>query len=1157
MANGGGMASNFDFIKREWPSLFDECVRAERYAHRDPRASTIYARRVLEQAVRHVYTVAALPPAYRNDLDARINAYEMKNLTGEAINQKMNLVRKVGNAGAHEKRPIPPKMAEGAVRDLFHIVYWTAFHYSKHPDVLPKALEFDPALLAPPAPAEKPLSNPELNGLLVKFQEQDDALAKEREVNEALAAEVEQLRAEVRAAQAAKVTTVDTHDYDEAQTRTDLIDVLLREAGWLLTEDRDREYEVAGMPVSPGSNTGSGIGYVDYVLWGDDGLPLAVVEAKRASRDPAIGQQQAKLYADCLEAMTGQRPAIFWTNGMDHWLWDDAAGYPPREVQGFYTKDELALLVQRRTTGLPLTDTVIDKEIVGRHYQTRAIRAIDDAFERKQRQALLVMATGSGKTRTVIALVDQLMKAGWAKRVLFLADRTALVTQAANAFKTHLPGATTVNLVTEKITDGRVYVSTYPTMMNLINDIAVGPDGEQGMRKFGPGYFDLVVIDEAHRSVYQKYRAIFSWFDSLLVGLTATPKDEVDRNTYTLFHLENGVPTDAYSLDEAVLEGYLVPPVPVSVPLKFARQGIKYDDLSEEEKDEWDSAEWTEDGDVPDGVSAEEVNRWLFNIDTVDKALAKLMSDGHKVAGGDRIGKTIIFAKNQAHAEFIKLRFDANYPEYAGHHARVITHSVSYAQSLIDDFSQKEKAPHIAISVDMLDTGIDVPEVVNLVFFKMVRAKSKFWQMIGRGTRLCEDLYGPGDDKKNFFVFDFCENLEYFGQDPPGSEGSLQKSLSERLFEARLGLVTALDLQLGPSDVDPPEGEGIKHERGLRVDIAHILHQIVAGMNLDNFLVRPARRWVEEYGLWTSWKELTPEKAAEIAERLAGLPSTLRDEDEQAKRFDLLLLRLQLAQLDGDAVLGERLRLTVQEIAASLLGKTNIPAVARQLVLLDDLAGDQWWVDVTLPMLELARRRVRELVRFVDQGKQNAVYTDLVDEIGEGTIVDLPGVSVGTNWERFRAKARAYLRDHEDHVALQRLRRNKQLTPDDLASLEQILLDSGAGNAGDIARAKEESQGLGLFIRSLVGLDRAAAVEAFSRFLSESTYTAQQIRFVNLIIEELTQNGAVKARRLFEPPFTDHAPQGPDAVFSGSDIEGIVGVLNEIEAHAAPEITVA
>ena len=646
-------------------------------------------------------------------------------------------------------------------------------------------------------------------------------------------------------------------------------------------------------------------------------------------------------------------------------------------------------------------------------------------------------------------------------------------------------------------------------------------------------------------------------FDSLLVGLTATPKDEVDRNTYSLFNLEDGVPTDAYSLDDAVAEGYLVPPLAVSVPTKFLRQGITYAELSEEEKDDWDSLEWSEDGDIPDAVAAEELNRFLFNADTVDKVLATLMRDGHKVAGGDRLGKTIIFAKNQAHAEFVKQRFDLSFPEYAGHFARVITHSVTYAQSLIDDFSIMDNAPHIAISVDMLDTGIDVPEVVNLVFFKLVRAKSKFWQMIGRGTRLCPNLYGPGEDKKNFYVFDFCGNLEFFSQDLPESGGPFQKSLAERLFEARLGLVAALDQGAGNDGEDPEVGHGESSDRGLRVDTAWTLHKVVAGMNLDNFLVRPAREWVETYAEWHSWKHLTLEKAGEIARHLAGLPSAERDDDEDAKRFDLILLRLQLSRLDGDAVAFERLRKQVQDISAALLGQTAIPSVKAQEQLLDRLAGDEWWVDVTLPMLELARRRVRALVRFVEKTRRAIVYSDFEDEVGEGTVVELPGVMPGTNWERFRAKARAYLGDHEDHLALQRLRRNLQLTRDDLTALETMLVESGAGTEEEITRAREESHGLGLFVRSLVGLDREAATAAFDRYLSDASFSANQLRFVQLIVEHLTANGVMEVARLYESPFTDAAPQGPDMIFTEQQVDSIVAILDDVRAHALPDETVA
>ncbi|MGV0698961.1 DEAD/DEAH box helicase family protein [Mycolicibacter sinensis] len=1140
MVEPGKNMSNFAFLgAADWPAIQTDCTRAESYLTSDPRSACIYARRAIEQLVGLLYDLFDLPVPYKDDLAARINDAGFRVKVPTAIAHKLNLIRKAGNAAVHDQKPIAPQIALGVLRELHNVTVWAVFHHSAYPKAAPLQLQFDPKFAAKAAP----LSRQEAAGLAAKFAAQDEAhakaLAEKDEESAKKDAEIAALREAVKQAQAAN-QLIDDRDYSETETRDTFIDLLLAEAGWPLAEARDREYPVTGMPTSDGK------GFVDYVLWAEDGLPLAVVEAKRTTKSPQVGQQQAKLYADCLEQMISRRPVIFYTNGFEHWVWDDAGGYPPREIQGFYTRDELELMIQRRDTRKPLADMPIDSAIVERHYQHRAIRAIDDAFTAKQREALLVMATGSGKTRTVIALVKQLMEANWVKRVLFLADRTALVTQAANAFKGHLPGATTVNLVTEKITDGRVYVCTYPTMMNLINDT------ESGIRKFGPGYFDLVVIDEAHRSVYQKYRAIFDWYDSLLVGLTATPKDEVDHNTYRLFHLEDGVPTDAYSLDDAVKEGFLVPAVGISVGTKFLRQGIRYADLSEEEKDDWDALDWG-DEDPPDEVSSEEINRFLFNEDTVDKVLAELMSKGHRVAEGDRLGKTIIFAKNQAHAEFIARRFDVQYPQYAGTFARVITHSTAYAQSLIDDFSVTDKAPHIAISVDMLDTGIDVPDVVNLVFFKLVRSKTKFWQMIGRGTRLRPDLFGPGKDKQNFYVFDFCGNLEFFSQDLPGSEGSFQKSLNQRLFETRLGLITAIDHAWPPSEPEPEEGQGTETERGLRVDVAWSLHRSVTGMNLDNFLVRPHRRLVEQYSQWPAWTSLTPEVAGDVAEHLAGLPSAHRDDDEDAKRFDMLILRRQLAQLEGDAVAAERLREQIQNIATGLLSQMAIPSVKAQEMLLEEVAGDEWWVDVTLPMLESVRRNLRGLLRFLEKVKRNQVYTDFADELSEATLVDLPGVTPGTNWERFQAKARAYLRQHQDHVALQRLRRNKPLTPDDLTSLEQMLIESGTGEQADIDLAKEQSHGLGLFVRSLVGLDREAAAEAFGAYLDGTKFNADQIRFVNLIVTELTANGFMEPVRLYESPYIDHAPTGPDDVFGEADVDTIVSILNMVRDNAVPD----
>lgn len=956
----------------------------------------------------------------------------------------------------------------------------------------------------------------------------------------ALDEELARHRAEIAAAKAANAARpAPAHDYDEAATRDLFIDLLLKEAGWALGDARDREYEVQGMP------NGQNKGFVDYVLWSGE-VPLAIVEAKRSRRSAKEGEQQARLYADCLEKQTGHRPVIYGTNGYEHWMWDDTTS-PPRPVQGFHTRDELELMAQRRTRRKPLASLPIAPGIVERHYQQRAIRRIAETFERDQhRKALVVMATGAGKTRTVIALVDLLMRAGWVKRVLFLADRVALVNQAVNAFKAHLPDAAPVNLVTDRATEGRVYVSTYPTMMGLINEGAGGSE-----RRFGVGHFDLIVVDEAHRSIYQKYRAIFSYFDALLVGLTATPKDEIDRNTYSLFGLESGVPTDAYGLDDAIAEGYLAPPKAISVPLQFQREGIRYADLSDDEKDQWDALEWDEEGsEAPEAVSAEAVNQWLFNTDTVDKMLALLMERGHKVAGGDRLGKTIVFARNQPHAEFIAERFNANYPQYRGEFARVITFKTEYAQSLIDDFSQKDRAPHIAISVDMLDTGIDVPEVVNLVFFKIVRSKAKFWQMVGRGTRLCKDLYGPDQDKKDFFIFDFCQNLEFFSQELEGSEGALAQPLSQRLFNARLELLSLLDQRLKTQGVaeDTPPALALT-EGAIRNDIAALLHRTVEGMPLANFMVRPQRRWVETWAQADAWKQPTAEQLAEVSEHLSGLPTSVRDNDEDAKRFDALMMGTQFALLRQEPALA-RLQTRVQQLASGLLELANVPSVREHLLLIEAIAGEEWWQDVTLPILEQARRKLRGLIKLIEKTSRKVVYTDFEDALGETTEVDLPLVASAVDFDRFRAKAKIFLRAHEDRLALHKLRRNQPLTATDLTELEALLHEAG-GSDRDIERARALHTSLPLFIRSLVGLDRGAATAAFAGLIATGTASAGQLQFVEEIVRHLTEHGAMPAERLYESPFTDIHAQGPDGVFDTQRVEQLFKALEQFALQEA------
>lgn len=1131
--------SNFSFLHPEWAQLFESASKAEQAINSDARTACFYARRTLEQAVNWLYKHdSALRLPYQDNLSALIHEPTFAQTVGAPLFAKARLIKDIGNLAVHSSRKIQSTDALSATRELFHFCYWLARTYGRGSRPAPN-LNFSVQLL-PPAVVVTQKTAEQLQSLESQVRERDEKLTELLGYKAAVDLELAALREQIAHAKQTNTATPDAHDYSEAETRKAYIDLLLAEAGWELNPARDFEVEVTGMPNKESK------GFVDYVLWGDDGKPLALIEAKRTTRDPNEGKQQAKLYADCLEQMYGQRPVIFYSNGYTHWIWDDL-NYPPRLVQGFYKKVELERLIQRRASRKALATALINTEIIERPYQQRAVRRVGESFEKDHlRKSLLVMATGSGKTRTVIALADVLMRCNWAKRVLFLADRIALVNQAVNAFKTHLPDASPVNLVTDKTSEGRVFVSTYPTMMGLVDDA----DGRQ--RRFGVGHFDLIIIDEAHRSVYQKYGAIFDYFDSLLVGLTATPKNEIDHNTYRLFNLESGVPTDAYSLDEAVADKYLVPPVPISVPLQFQREGIKYDELSEEEKEDWDALEWGEDGVAPTEVDAGALNNWLFNTDTVDKVLEYLMAHGQKVADGDRLGKTIIFAKNNDHAQFISERFDKNYPHHRGHFARVVTYKTEYAQSLIDDFSTKDKAPHIAISVDMLDTGIDVPEVVNLVFFKAVRSKTKFWQMVGRGTRLCKDLFGPGQDKKNFFIFDFCQNLEFFSESTDFAEPTASKPLSERLFLSRLNLIGALD-ELLPLAVHDNrliyEGGHEMDERQLRYLLADQLHHYVTEMNVENFIVRPHRQYVDRYTKKDAWNKLGPTDLLDLTEHVASLPSQLLDEDEDAKRFDMLVLQSQLCILKESSGF-DALKQRIQTIARLLEAQESIPAVKTHMALIQSIGDDIWWENVTAPILEIVRRKLRALIKLIPKGERRTVYTDFEDALGEAQTITLPGITAGLDMDKFREKARQFLQEHQDHISLQRLRRNQALTATDLAELEKILVAAG-GSTEQIKLAAAESDGLGIFVRSLVGLERDAVMEAFGEFVAGTTLTPNQFEFIELIIQELTQNGVMSPDRLFQSPYTDLSAQGPVGIFTPAKVSELVQVLDLFRQRAA------
>lgn len=1129
--------TQFAFLSADFPDLLAHAQKAEALALSDPRGACFWARLTLESALKWLYrSEPSLKTPYQRELAALIAEPSLAALTSPAIVAKARFIKDHGNRAVHDdRRPPSPQDAAATVRELFHLCFWIARTYARkaRPD---PALTFDMSRL------EKSVTiNASTVAQVQKVQEDfktarkraEDAEAARRTTEEgakALEAELAAARAEIAAIRKANAAIPDDHDYSEAQTRDSFIDLLLTEAGWVLNQPRDREFPVSGMPNQ------SGDGFVDYVLWGDDGKPLALVEAKRTRKDSRVGQQQAKLYADCLEAMYGLRPVMFTTNGYEHWIWDDHA-HPPRRISGFLKKDELQLLHQRRANARPLSSVNVDTTIVNRHYQQRAIRRVGEAFAKHgQRRALLVMATGSGKTRTVVALIDQLMRANRVKRVLFLADRIALVKQAHGAFKAHLgatPGANLLERHDPKKNDhsaARVCLSTYPTMMGMIEEM------KGGEKRFGPGHFDLIVIDEAHRSVYRKYRAIFEYFDSLLVGLTATPRDEIDKDTYSLFGLEKGVPTDSYDLDDAVSDGYLVPPTTISVPLKFQREGIDYDQLTEDEKEAWDAIEWDEDGSVPDRIESAELNKWLFNQDTVDKVLEHLMRTGIKVAGGDRLGKTIIFAKNSLHARFIVDRFNANYPHYKGQFAQLVDYSVAYAQSLIDDFSEAEKAPHIAVSVDMLDTGIDVPEVVNLVFFKIVRSKTKFWQMVGRGTRLRPDLFGPGEHKQEFLIFDFCQNLEFFKENPNVSDGPSAKPISERLFITRVDLIDALH-----DDGEPHEDLITRTKTRLRDE--------VLGMPLDNFIVRANRRSVERFQQDHSWGNLDLEARLALVENVAGLPSAYDDGTLPAKQFDLLILNAQLQLLKQEGGFA-RLQQRITQFASALEKLSNVPIVTREMPLILDIQTDGFWEDITPEILEDVRRRLRNLAELIQPKERKIVITDFEDELGEGTAITMPDIGTGVDKARFKMKVRQFIQEHSDHITLIKLRRGEQLTRQDLEELGRILVQQGVADDALLSGLEAEG-GIGRFLRSLTGLDKAATKEAFSKFVSRHQLSADQVEFLDMVIDSLTESGFVDPATFYESPFTDLDDMGIAGVFDRDqtkEIIQIVKALNEVVA---------
>ena len=1087
---------NFDYLKdiEELQDLYGFCSAAEDTQQTNYDVCALNGRRALEWIVKAIYTLKGIELDKRTSLLEMMSSEPFTQFIGDDDKLMMaaHYVRKIGNKAAHDGG-VKGGEAYFTLLNIYNVVGGILLKLGVITSLAPFRKD-----LIPKSPTLTVVPGSTVPTATVQFIE---SVPKET----------------IEAPQ----DITDKIDYSEAETRKLFIDLLLEEAKWEVLDKEGAivpskaciEIEVNGMPNS------TGVGYVDYVLFGANGKPLAVVEAKRTTKSPEVGRQQAILYADCLERQYGVRPVIYYTNGFKTFI-IDGLGYPARRVHGFHTEEDLLVLIQRRGRN-GITDLKINDEITNRAYQKQAVKAICENFNGMHRRGLLVMATGTGKTRVAISLCDVLMRNGWAKNILFLADRTALVKQAHKNFTKLLPSATTARLDDFKPTDkesvmkARILFSTYQTMINYI---------DTELKEFSIGRFDLIVIDEVHRSIFGKYTSILSYFDALMVGLTATPREDDDRSTYELFERESGEPNFEYLLDEAVSDGYLVDKVVLSRTTDILKNGIKYDKLSEDEKQQMESIWKYEKAklNIPDeelyrrNIEHDELFSYIFNQDTIDKVIIDLMDNGLKINGGDTIGKTIIFAYNHNHAVLIVERFKHLYPALGDDFCQLIDNTVNYAQSLIDTFEVRGKMPQIAVSVDMLDTGIDVPDILNLVFFKQVRSKIKFLQMIGRGTRLSEEIFDEGETpedraKKFFYIFDWCGNFEFFGENPKGFEPMKSISLTQRLFDLRVDLSIALQHEQFQND---------EVAKALHDETKAILIGQVKELNDKHISVREHWDIVDKYKKKDTWVYLSNTDGIELKDVIAPLLVNATT-NMGATKFDILMLNIELSQID-EAVSGEKSKVVVEKIANKLQEKASIKQVNDKMPLIKQLSKHDFWETASLDKLEYVRKEIRDLVQFIT-GITNQKFTINIKDTVEtkGTPKDVP---LQTSYKQ---RVMDFLAENKELPVIQKIVNMEKLTSADISELEKICWKE-LGTKEDYEKFIAKSNmicgdSVGAFIRSQIGVDRHIAMERFSQFLSDTTLNSLQEEYIKSIITYVCDNGDITPNTLMEEePFAQY-----------------------------------
>lgn len=1060
---------NFDFLEgiSGFETLHSFCKDAEDFVYSKPNFSAVCARSAIEYLVHLIYAndLPGIDIKGKKLADLLTNPVFVNYVNWPLFIDELHNIRKLGNRGAHAADVTSPETIDN-LEQLYHVVtsYLDIAEVVSIKDPFVKPIEETPGPEEPKSVAMDPIPTPEI---------------------------IAELAPRLR-----KVHFDTSEGRDEGVNKQIFIRSSLRDANWPIVNKPN-----VLLPACATMNFVLDDGdTVDYVLNGRDNKPLAIIEYTSTNQNIILGRKKAIKKASDIEAKFGYKPIIYYTNGYMIYIIDQL-GYAPRRVFTYHTIDELELLKARAGMMQDISHPVIDDAITNRGYQKNAIRATCEAFSKMRRHSLLVMATGTGKTRVSISLIDILMKANWAKNVLFLADRTSLVRQAHKNFTKLLPSVTTSVYSGGSLNrdaNARIIFSTYQTMLGLINDET---------REFSIGRFDLIVVDEAHRSIFRKYKSLFEYFDALMIGLTATPRSEENKSSYEIFNLPNGCPDYAYELEEAVNDGYLVGFTVYDRTTAALKRGVHYDELSPEEKakieDAFSESEEVDPNDLTGVVIGSEGSsvdkRNIINLGTIDIILGDLMKNGLKVEGGDKLGKSIIFARNHAEAEQIVLRFQHLYPSCGPDFCKLIDSQVPGNLSLVDSFGVREQMPQIAVSVDMMDTGIDVPDILNLVFFKTVKSKIKFLQMIGRGTRLSPDVYGPGMDKKGFVIFDYYDNFEYFSTKGTwstvgdnGDESAMTSiSITERLNQRRLTILRYLldNKPIIPFDVQYKD------------DLKKYFIDKTQSLCNDDIDVQHNMSYVTKYRTASIWDSINDDKEKEIIEHIIPLyPS--EPEPARVKMFDNHILAVECVvprKIDeGDDPHRLRAFERIDKMLKKLKKMKSIPAVAKKEMEIDRLmGGDYLCDDFSFEKCESTRKELRDLMQYIPDEKTYYII-DIEDTMGDKALDPKKAE------KPYAEKVMEYINSNPPSIL--KIMNLESLTDEEKNQLEEMF-KSKLGTSADYAKLTDKP--LLVYIRSKVGIADSAISTQFGSMLSSPILTPDQVDYLKQIIQYAKENGNI------------------------------------------------